>query len=170
MRKKIGLKEVKEALKDERFRESLPVQFKPDIAKYLQNPGCSCNGPIYRNLLLSGAKQLKEYYKDAEISTEDLTMTKTSLTKKPENVTPQIDFNYFVINCTVDELAKKLNELPKTVPTQFAVSRFEDQITCVVTELRRRPNQMQQRAPLGKQPQSPQQSPQFSNQPVNETK
>ena len=102
------------------------------------NPGCSCNTPFYRNLLKVAAKQLQEYYPDSEVDDSEAPGP-TSFDHKPQMPTSPVEFNYSVINCSVAELAKKLADLPKNVHSQIAISRYEDQITCVVTEINRTP-------------------------------
>ena len=39
MSRPIGLMDVKQAMRDSRFRESLPASMRDDIQKYLNNPG-----------------------------------------------------------------------------------------------------------------------------------
>lgn len=111
---------MKQALKDGRFRDQIPLEMRDDVAKYLQNPGCPCNVPLYRKLLKHCSKQLKEYYPDGEIS---------------ETEEPNLIENHFsVINCHINELAAKLQALPLG-RKHVAVARFEDQVTCVINEL-----------------------------------
>jgi len=121
MSKPIGLMEVKQALRDKRFREALPEDFADDIRKYLHNPGCACNVPIYRKVLKQKTC-LAEYYPGRELSDPD-----KELQKLAEN-------NWLVINCKVDELEQKLHDLPPG-RKQLAVARFEDEVTVVVNEL-----------------------------------
>jgi hypothetical protein len=120
--KKISLIDVKQALKDPRFRDSLPLAVKEDVAKYLENPGCSCNLPIYRKLLKDCPNELVAYYPGRE----------------PENPDEEIRHlaanNWSVINCNVQELEKRLKALPNG-RKQIAICRHEDQVTVVVNEL-----------------------------------
>jgi hypothetical protein len=88
----------------------------------MQNPGCACNVPIYRRVLREAREQLNEYYPGRELTDPD-----EEIRKLAEN-------NWLVINCHVDDLEKKLHELPPG-RKQLAVSRFEDQVTVVVNEL-----------------------------------
>lgn len=120
--KKIGLPDVKAALKDGRFRDSLPESLKPDLIKYLQNPSCPCNVPFYRKLLKEAKDNLLEYYHGGEITDE-----KDEIKKLAEN-------QWQVFNCHVSELEGKLRSLPPG-RKQIAITRFEDQVTCVVNEL-----------------------------------
>jgi hypothetical protein len=62
MSRPINLMDVKQALRDSRFRESLPSGFKEEIQKYLNNPGCACNVPIYKKIMTDAKKQLQEYF------------------------------------------------------------------------------------------------------------
>lgn len=120
--KKIGLPDVKIALKDHRFRDSLPEPFKSDLSKYLQNPACPCNVPFYRKLLKEAKSNLMEYYTNGVVEDVDDEEKKLS-----ENA-------WTVINCHISELEGKLKRLPLG-RKQIAITRFEDQITCVVNEL-----------------------------------
>lgn len=117
---KIGLLDVKTALRDTRFRESLPPEYTVDVQKYLQNPGCSCNLPIYRKILRECQKQLLAYY-PAKVEVETVAMP------SPENY-------WKVINCHKDELEKNLRKLGPGRKS-LAVARWEDQVTVVVNEL-----------------------------------
>lgn len=123
MKRKIDLMDVKQALADPRFRDSLGVDFQEDIAKYLTNPGCSCNHKIYRRILKDAKKQLLEYFPN-----------KKEVTNESEEIS-KLARNYFtVINCHKDDLEKKLRDLPPG-RKQIAVSRYENQVTVVVNEL-----------------------------------
>lgn len=118
----VGLMQVKQALKDGRFRASLPPDFNQDIQKYLNNPGCACNVPIYRRILKEAREQLAAYFPGEEILDEE-----KELVKMAEN-------HWTVINCHIDELESKLRRLPPG-RKQLDVARFEDQVTVVVNEL-----------------------------------
>ncbi len=122
MSKPIGLMEVKQALRDQRFRDSLGGDFTDDLRKYLQNPGCACNVPLYRRILKERRDQLHEYYPGRE------------LVDPEEEVRKLAENHWLVINCHVDDLEKALHDLPPG-RKQLAVSRFEDQVTVVVNEL-----------------------------------
>ena len=122
MVKKITLLDVKQALRDARFRSVLPSELNEDIQKYLQNPGCACNMPIYRKVLKLAGKQLKEYFPDRELVDPD------------EEIKALAENHWSVINCHKDELEGKLRKLPSG-RKQIAIARFEDQVTVVVNEL-----------------------------------
>ena len=114
--------EVKSALRDKRFRENLPIDFNQDVQKYMQNPGCACNLPLYRRVLTEASKNLEEYYPGRKVTDLDDELKKISL-------------NHFsVINCHVAELEAKLRKLPPG-RKQIAVTRYEDQATVVINEL-----------------------------------
>ena len=55
----ITLMDVKQALRDKRFRESLPDSFSEEIQKYQQNPGCACNVPLYKKIMLEAKEQIQ---------------------------------------------------------------------------------------------------------------
>ena len=120
--KPISLVDVKQALRDSRFRDSLPKEFLEDIQKYLSNPGCGCNIPIYKNILKNGAEQLKAYFPGREVS--DIDAEVRNLAKN----------NFSVINCHKDELEAILKKLP-IGRKQIAITRYQDEITCIINEL-----------------------------------
>jgi hypothetical protein len=115
--------EVKQALRDSRFRASLPSEsFTEEVQKYLQNPGCACNVPLYKKIMVEAKEQLQAYYPNRSIVDLDAEAKKLA-----EN-------HWSVINCHVDELENKLRSLPSG-RKQLAVSRFEDQVTVVINEI-----------------------------------
>lgn len=120
--KQISLMEVKQALRDSRFRESLPEVFKGDVQKYLQNPGCACNLPIYRRILREAVPQLKAYYPGKEIANLE------------EEISRLAQNHFSVINCHKDQLEEQLRLLGPG-RKQIALSRYEDQVTVVVNDL-----------------------------------
>ena len=122
MIKKIGLMEVKQALRDKRFREALPESFKEELQKYHQNPGCACNVPFYKKVMTEAKEQLQQYFPNRSVA--DL----------EEDAKKLMENHWSVINCHVDELESRLKKLPSG-RKQIAVTRFEDQVTVVVNEL-----------------------------------
>src|SRR5262252_4260829 len=122
MTKKIGLLEVKQALRDGRFRDKLPDVLKEDIQKYLHNPGCACNLPIYRRVMQFGGDQLKAYFPGKELPNVE------------EELQHLAENNWLVINCHINELEGRLTKLPPG-RKQIAVARYEDQVTVIVNEI-----------------------------------
>jgi len=117
---KIGLIEVKKALKDERFIKSLPEELNAEIEKFKSNPGCPCNMPLYRTLLKDYTKELIAYYPSGEVEQQeysDLMQNKWS-----------------VINCKASELEDKLQKLSHG-RKQLAITRYEDEVTVVINDL-----------------------------------
>jgi hypothetical protein len=114
--------DVKQALRDSRFRESLPSSFQEEIQKYLQNPGCACNVPIYKKIMSEAKEQLQTYYPNRSVA-----HLEEDAKKLAEN-------HFSVINCHIDELEEKLKKLP-IGRKQLAVARYEDTVTVVVNEL-----------------------------------
>ena len=122
MSKPIGLMDVKSALRDPRFRASLPSSFLEDVQKYQQNPGCACNVPLYKKIMTEAKEMLQSYYPNRSVANLD-----DDAKKLAENTVS-------VISCHIDELESRLKQLPKG-RKQIAVSRYEDQITVIVNEL-----------------------------------
>lgn len=119
MKQKIKLLDVKQALLDDRFREVLPEELVPDVQKFLQNPGCACNHPIYKKVIKVAWKQLTDYYPSKEHSEPDLEVTSNQ---------------WVVINCSIHELASKLRNLGPG-RKQLDIARWEDQVTVIINEL-----------------------------------
>lgn len=123
MRQKIGLLEIKQALKDPRFINSLPKDMSEDVRKYLAQPGCGpCNIDFYRKILKFCTTQLREYFPNREIGTNE-----EEDKKLKEN-------NWSVINCNIKELESELRKLPPG-RKQIAMSRYQDQVTVIVNEV-----------------------------------
>lgn len=120
--KKVTLLDIKEALKDPRFRDSLPHELKEDIVKYLNNPGCACNVPFYRKLLKSYRGHLSNYFPNSVITDE------------AEEVAELAKNNWSVINCKASELLSRLRNLPPG-RKQITVARWQDEITVIINEL-----------------------------------
>lgn len=120
--RKLGLSEVKQALHDSRFRDALPLELKEDVAKFLTNPGCACNVPLYRKIITTYKEKLLAYFPNSEVTDEAETIKKLA-----EN-------HWSVINCRIGELEEKLRKLPPG-RKQIAIARWEDQVTVIVDEL-----------------------------------
>lgn len=122
MSKKISLIEVKAALKDSRFRLSLPKSLEKEVNEFLNNPGCPCHVPLYRKVLKECRDQLQKYYPNSEI-TDEL-----------EEIKKIADNQWVVINCNINDLEKELRKLGPG-RKQLDIARFEDQVTVVINEL-----------------------------------
>jgi hypothetical protein len=120
MKKKISVMDVKTALLDQRFRATLPEAFLPDVQKFLANPGCACNHPIYRRVMKEAAAQLLEYYPTLDPGDPD----------DEKNVKN----HWIVINCSISELQAKLRALGPG-RKQIEVARYQDQVTVIVNDL-----------------------------------
>lgn len=115
----LSLLDIKQAIWDERFRALFP-EYSEDINKFLQNPSCRCNNPLYKNIL-NHKDRLQQYFPTK-------TMFDVIEIKNKE------DLNWKVINCHINDLQKELKKLNK-LPKQMTAARYEDQITVIVNEL-----------------------------------
>jgi hypothetical protein len=122
MKQPISLTDVKQALRDDRFKNNLPEIFSEDVKKFNNNPGCGCNVSFYKKLLKEAKPQLQAYFPDKDIIDVDEQIKKLS-----QN-------NFYVINCSSSELEGKLQALPPG-RKQLAIARYEDLVTVVVNEL-----------------------------------
>lgn len=122
MEKKITLNDIKKALKDARFRSSLPKALDKEVEAFLDNPGCSCNIPLYRKVVKECGEQLAKYYPGLKVPDHD------------EEVSRLAENHWIVINCTVDELEGRLKKLGPG-RKQIDVARYEDKVTVVVNDL-----------------------------------
>jgi hypothetical protein len=114
--------EVREALRDGRFRDVIPLELRDEVAKYLHCPGCAANIHLYRKMLKSCVKQLQEYFPGRKVINE------------AEEIESLATNNFLVINCHINELEGRLRSLSKG-RKQIAITRYEDQITAIINEL-----------------------------------
>lgn len=119
---KISLVDVKKALKDSRFRLTLPKEMEKEVDEFLNNPGCACHVPLYKKIFKDCKEQLQKYYPNLSVPDQEEEIKKLS-----EN-------HWSVINCHIDELEKKLRKLGPG-RKQLDVARWEDQVTVVVNDL-----------------------------------
>jgi hypothetical protein len=120
--KKVTLLDVKQALKDERFRKSLPDHLLPEVQKFLQNPSCPCNLPIYKLVLAECQQQLVQYFPSrvpSDPAEEALRLSQNQWT---------------VVNCKVEALESELRKLPPG-GKQVALARWTDEATLVTNEV-----------------------------------
>lgn len=122
MNRKISLLELKKALKDSRFREKLPSYLKNEVVKFLSNPSCACNAPLYKKIVNECSGLLAEYYPNKEVGEEVI----TEINKE--------DGTWMVINCHINELENNLRKI-KYTKTNIAMARYEDQVTVIVKEI-----------------------------------
>ena len=113
----ISLFDVKQALRDNKFRESLPESLLPEVQRFLNNPSCTCNFSIYVKLLKEAKDQLIQHYLSPEEEQEKLAKN-----------------NFSIINCSIGELEDRMKSLPSG-RKQIAIARYEDQVTVVINEL-----------------------------------
>lgn len=125
MKKRINIHDVKQALLDERFRNTLPEDLKEDVQNFLKNPTCACNSPIYINVMRKARQQLIEYFPTKETPTDE------EIKKETEQQTIN---NWQVINCGIHELSEKLRGLG-TGRKQIDIARWQDQVTVIVNHL-----------------------------------
>lgn len=122
MQKKLTINDVKKALRDERFRSTLPAEMEGELKEFLGNPGCACNIPLYRKIMNECQEQLSRYYPGV------------LLPEKDEDIKKMAENHWIVINCHIDELEKKLSRLGPG-RKQLDVARYQDQVTVVVNDL-----------------------------------
>lgn len=120
--RKITLLDIKQALKDSRFRDTLPPNLTEEVQKFLKNPACACNMPLYKKIMAECADQVKQYFPNTEI------------TNLQEEVQKLADNKFSVINCSIDELENKLRKLGAG-RKQIAIARYEDQVTVIINDL-----------------------------------
>lgn len=125
MKKKVTIHDIKQALLDERFRASLPDSLTEDVVKFLKNPSCGCNHPIYLKVMQKAGKEIAAYFPNKEEpQPEEMQKEITRLAKN----------DWQVINCHINELAEKLRELGPG-RKQLDIARYQDQVTVVVNHL-----------------------------------
>lgn len=122
MEKKISLNDIKKALKDSRFRLTLPKDMDREVDEFLNNPGCACHLPLYKKILKDCKEQLSRYYPGASVPEQD------------EEIRRMAENHWTVINCHVDDLEKRLVGLGPG-RKQIDVARYQDQVTVIVNDL-----------------------------------
>jgi hypothetical protein len=118
----VSLMDIKTAMKDENFRSTLPETLAPDVQKFINNPSCSCNVPLYKKIIKEAKEQVLSYFPGKEVMSAEEEMER--LAKN----------NWRIINCSIGELEAEMKKLPPG-RKQVAMSRYEDQVTVVVNEL-----------------------------------
>jgi cell fate (sporulation/competence/biofilm development) regulator YlbF (YheA/YmcA/DUF963 family) len=122
----ISVLDVKNALKDEKFRNTLPDSLKEPVQKFLSNPNCSCNLKIYQQILAEAKDQITAYYPDKSYVNPD---------EQVKEQTRRLAQNSFkVINCSIGELEETMKKLPAG-RKQVTLARWEDQVTVLINEL-----------------------------------
>lgn len=118
----VSLIDVKQALHDERFCALFP-ELEHEIDKLRKQPACgTCSVPLAHKILNDYSDRIGKYFPNRTII-------------KPKEEAQQLAANYWtVINCKVSELEDELRKLP-VGRKQIAITRYEDQVTCVVNEL-----------------------------------
>lgn len=114
----VTLLDIKQAMRDHRFREKLPAKFEKDIEEYLKDPNCKCNSDLYLKIIRECKSQIQEYFPGKKIIDPD----------------QEIETSWKVINCHIDELESELRKLSFR-PKQLQVARYQDQITVVMREI-----------------------------------
>lgn len=125
MKKRVTVHDIKQALLDERFRNSLPEELQADVQKFLKNPGCACNHPIYVNVMRRAGKQVADYFPAKDTPPEN------EVEKEFEKLSSN---TWQVINCGIHELEEHLRNLGPG-RKQLDVARYQDQVTVVVNHL-----------------------------------
>lgn len=125
MKKKVTIHDIKQALLDERFRATLPEDLNEDVQKFLKNPSCGCNHPIYLNVMRKAGKQVADYFPNKEeVDPEQMQKDVEKLAKN----------EWQVINCHINDLSAELRKLGGG-RKQLEMARWQDQVTVVVNHL-----------------------------------
>jgi hypothetical protein len=119
--RKVGLLDVKAALQDERFRDTLPEEIQKEF-KDISCSSCPANTSFYQRILREHRSERREYFPAREVAN-----IKEENKKLAEN-------HWTIINCHIDDLESKLKKLPPG-RKQLDLSRYEDQVTVVVNEI-----------------------------------
>lgn len=118
----VSLMDIKSAMKDENFRSKLPESLNPEIEKFINNPSCSCNVPLYKKIIKEAKDQVLAYFPGKEVMSQEEEIERLSKN------------NWRVINCSIGDLEKEMKKLPHG-RKQIAITRYEDQVTIVINEL-----------------------------------
>jgi hypothetical protein len=123
MAKRVTVHDIKQALLDERFRTTLPVELTEDVQKFLKNPNCGCHNPIFLKVMRLAGPQVASYFPtkeaDADEMEKDIRMARN---------------RWQVINCSVTELEERLKKMGNG-RKQIEIARWQDQVTVVINHL-----------------------------------
>ena len=125
MKRRINIHDVKQALLDERFRKTLPDDLLDDVQKFLKNPGCACNHPIYMRVMQKARGELSQYFPTKDTPTKE--QIEQDFDKLAKN-------NWEVINCSIQELSSRLKKL-RHGRKQIDMARHQDQVTVIINHL-----------------------------------
>jgi hypothetical protein len=118
----ISLLDIKTAMKDETFRSKLPESLNPEVQKFINNPSCSCNVPLYKKIIKEAKDQILEYFPGKTVMSQE------------EEAEQLAKNNWRVVSCSIGDLEKEMKKLPAG-RKQISMSRFEDQVTVIINEL-----------------------------------
>jgi len=118
----ISLLDIKTAMKDENFRGKLPESLNPEVQKFINNPSCSCNVPLYKKIIKEAKDQILEYFPGKTVMSQE------------EEAEQLAKNNWRVVSCSIGDLEKEMKKLPAG-RKQISMSRFEDQVTVIINEL-----------------------------------
>jgi hypothetical protein len=118
----VSLMDIKSAMKDEDFRSKLPESLAPEIQKFINNPSCSCNVPLYKKIIKEAKEQVLAYFPGKDVMTQEEEIERLSKN------------NWRVINCSIGDVEKEMKKLPNG-RKQIAMARYEDQVTIIVNDL-----------------------------------
>jgi hypothetical protein len=109
-------------MKDETFRSKLPESLNPEVQKFINNPSCSCNVPLYKKIIKEAKDQVLEYFPGKTVMSQE------------EEAEQLAKNNWRVVSCSIGDLEKEMKKLPAG-RKQISMSRFEDQVTVIINEL-----------------------------------
>ncbi len=118
----VSLMDIKTAMKDEKFRSTLPESLAPEVQKFINNPSCSCNVPLYKKIIKEAKDQVLSYFPGKDVMSQE------------EEIERLAKNNWRVISCSIGDLEKEMKKLPAG-RKQIAMARYEDQVTVIVNEL-----------------------------------
>jgi hypothetical protein len=118
----VSLMDIKSAMKDEDFRSKLPESLAPEIQKFINNPSCSCNVPLYKKIIKEAKEQVLAYFPGKDVMTQEEEIERLSKN------------NWRVINCSIGDVEKEIKKLPNG-RKHIAMARYEDQVTIIVNDL-----------------------------------
>jgi hypothetical protein len=118
----VSLMDIKSAMKDEDFRSKLPESLAPEIQKFINNPSCSCNVPLYKKIIKEAKEQVLAYFPGKDVMTQEEEIERLSKN------------NWRVINCSIGDVEKEMKKLPNG-RKQIAMARYEDQVTIIINDL-----------------------------------
>ncbi len=77
----------------------LPESLNPEVQKFINNPSCSCNVPLYKKIIKEAKDQVLEYFPGKTVMSQE------------EEAEQLAKNNWRVVSCSIGDLEKEMKKL-----------------------------------------------------------